>query len=132
MKIKLKSLEEEIAAKKISEQGKDNNIFTKILSPQQTKMFLHDLLNNNNNLVLLQLHNTPPKEVVLPQTNTRVFEHGITIKFLGDYFSTMRYLQAAEKLPWRIFWDKLEYEVTEYPTAEVTIHLHTINATESG
>ena len=39
------------------------------------------------------------------------------IKFQGDYFSTMNYLQAIESLPWRISWDRLEYKVIEYPNS---------------
>ncbi len=97
------------------------------LSPNQTNKVLHDLLTTTGNLSLIQLDNAPPKEVTLPSLNSKAFEHGITIKFSGDYFSTMRYLQAIENLKWKISWDKLEYNVTQYPNAEITLYVHTVS-----
>ncbi len=101
-----------------------------LIAANKTSTALHDILIANNKLVLLQLKNLAPKEVMLPQVNTKIFAHEIIIKFLGDYFSTMDYLQAIEKLKWKIFWDKIEYKVTKYPMAEITLHIHTLNTTD--
>ena len=60
-----------------------------------------------------------------------VFRHGVEIRLRGGYLSTLRYLEALEALPWRFFWDSLEYEVTEYPIAEITFILHTLSSEES-
>jgi hypothetical protein len=38
----------------------------------------------------------------------------------------MAYLKAIEKLPLEIFWDKIEYQVTNYPMAEILIHIHLV------
>jgi len=99
---------------------------TQFISPEKIKEVLQDLLSARHHLTLLQLQNLPPKTVLLPQTNQAVFEHGMTIKLQGDYLSTMNYLQALENLGWRIFWDKLEYKVIEYPKAETTLQIHTL------
>src|SRR3989337_2035526 len=103
------------------------NASDQMLPPNQTNKILHDLLTTTGNLALIQLDNTPPKEVTLPPLNSRAFEHGIIIKFSGDYFSTMHYLQAIENLKWKISWDKLEYKVMQYPNAEITLYVHTIS-----
>jgi len=123
LKTQLKTLEERIK----TELSVDNKNIAKSQIPDQTKTILYELLKTTNNLVLLQLKNTLPKEIMSSQTNIKAVEYGIVIKFQGDYFSTMRYLQAIEKLQWKIFWDKLEYKVTQYPMAEVTLYIHTIN-----
>jgi MSHA biogenesis protein MshJ len=128
----LEPMEKELKARKemydknISSAASNSTTIT-LLSPQQKSDALYDILTSNNSLVLLQLKNMPPKEVLLSQTNSKIFEHGIVIKFLGDYFSVMKYLQAIEKLKWEIFWDKLEYKVTKYPMAEITLYIHTIS-----
>ena len=101
------------------------NASDQILSPNQTNKILHNLLTTTGNLALIQLDNTPPKEVTLPPLNSRAFEHGLIIKFSGDYFSTMRYLQAIENLKWKISWEKLEYKVMQHPNAEITLYVHT-------
>ena len=124
LKKQLQVMEKKIKAKRGPEAIKARST-SKILSPKQARTVLHDLLMTNKHLVLLQLKNLPPKAVALPNSKVKIFEHGIIIKFLGDYFSTMSYLQDIEKLPWKIFWDKLEYKVTEYPAAEITLHIHT-------
>lgn len=126
LKIKLQDIENNVKLKQ-AQKSIDQNKADKLLSPTKTSDFLYKLITTSDNLTLLQLKNVPPKTVVLPQSNMKIFEHGIMIKFQGDYFSTMNYLQAVEKLKWKIFWDKLEYKVTQYPVAEITLYVHTIN-----
>lgn len=56
-----------------------------------------------------------------------LYRHGVKLSFTSDYFATMAYLQKIEALPWRLFWDKLDYQVTTYPKAEVTLTIHTLS-----
>ena len=56
-----------------------------------------------------------------------LYRHGVRITFLSDYFTTMAYMQKIEELPWRLFWDKLEYRVKKYPEAEVSLVIHTLS-----
>ena len=133
LEIQLNALQKEINIKK-EEFDKRSRLLipsstTTLISPHQMSNALHDILVANNKLVLLQLKNLAPKEIVSSQVNTKIFEHGIVIKFLGDYFSTMDYFQAIKNLKWKIFWDKLEYTVTKYPLAEITLYIHTISTT---
>ncbi len=126
-----KNLEKELKEKKAAfgENAPPPTSVAAILSPHKTSKVLNDMLMANSKLVLIQLKNIPPKETVLPQNNSKIFEHGIVVKFSGDYFSTMHYLETLEKLKWKIFWDKLEYKVTQYPMAEITLSVHTISNT---
>lgn len=122
----VQSIENDIKRKR-EQKNTEQNATSKLLSPHQTNNTLYDLLNTNGNLVLVQLKNTPPKMVFLSQSNIKIFEHGVIIKFQGDYFSVINYLQAIEKLKWKIFWDRLEYRVIQHPIAEITLHIHTIS-----
>lgn len=97
---------------------------TKTSSLYQTKTILHNLLTTTNDLISFHSTSVSPKEINTHIAKDRV---NIVIRFLGDYFSTMHYLQTIEKLHWRIVWDKLEYKVIQYPMAEVTLYLHMIN-----
>ncbi|EKD77407.1 MAG: hypothetical protein ACD_42C00342G0004 [uncultured bacterium] len=45
----------------------------------------------------------------------------ISIEFSGGYFETLEYLQYLENLPWYILFNSLEYTVTSYPNAKVTL-----------
>ena len=59
-----------------------------------------------------------------------IYKHGMRIVFEGDFFKTLRYLQALEAMPWRLYWDNVEYQVTGYPKARVAITVHTLSLHE--
>lgn len=99
---------------------KTKNTQARLISMQKANKILQDLLTTRYHLVLLQFQNVPPK--------TGSLERDIIIKLQGSYFSVMNYLQAIEKLEWRVFWDRLEYNVIQYPIAEVTLQIHTFNS----
>lgn len=102
--------------------SKDN-----FLSPQQTKAVLHELLKKNHHLVLLNLNNLPATPIPLPEKKSPLFKHSMSLTFSGNYFSILNYLKTVEKLPWKIYWNKLEYRVTNYPAAEITLTIDTVN-----
>lgn len=56
-----------------------------------------------------------------------VYKHGVRLTLAGDYFSVLAYLQRLEDLPWRLYWDTLEYEVRQYPRARVTLEVYTLS-----
>lgn len=55
------------------------------------------------------------------------YKHGLFIKLEGNYMSTLEYLKTLESLPWGFFWEKLDYEVMDYPTASISITLYTLS-----
>lgn len=127
----LKNKEEQETKNKLESYLKTKNTpENKLVSPKATRQVLQDLLAARYGLTLIQLYNLQPKEAIFPGTDLKIFEHTIIIQFYSDYFSTMSYLQAIENLNWRIFWDRLEYKVVEYPTAKVTLQIHTLSDQE--
>jgi len=86
----------------------------------------------NSNL-LLELHNLPEKKITDPTNpNLFVYEYNFIIKFNGDYFSAINYLNYLEQLSWPLFLDTIDYKVTKHPTAEVTLQLHLITTQGGG
>lgn len=59
--------------------------------------------------------------------NVGVFKHAVVVSLEGQYFDVVRYIAALEKLPWKIYWEGLEYQVTQYPKASVTIKVYTLS-----
>lgn len=49
-----------------------------------------------------------------------------TLKLQGDYFAILNYLQRMEQLEWQLYWDKLDYEVLNWPQAAATIEFYTL------
>ncbi len=56
-----------------------------------------------------------------------VFKHAVVVELVGGYFETQRFITALEDLPWRLYWDSLEYSVTRYPNASVSLQVYTLS-----
>lgn len=109
-----------------------------LISPRDMARFLEELLVQERELTLLRLQ-TLDAEPLLPAAaaGERVaavepvlHRHGFAIEFSGGYMATLRYLQALEALPWRFFWDSVDYEVIDYPRSVVRLKLHTLSLSE--
>lgn len=111
---------------------------------------LKELLKKNNDLRLLRLESAEDKpkstsnSVKLPldgdispyvqaefaaDLGLMVRQH-IVLELEGKYFSVLNYLQRLEALNWQIFWDNLDYQVTEQSIGRARIQLHTLSLKE--
>ena len=64
------------------------------------------------------------------ETRAGLHRHGFALEFSGGYLATLNYLQALERLPWRFFWDSVDYEVMQYPRSIVRLKLYTLSLSE--
>jgi len=46
----------------------------------------------------------------------------------GGYLDLLHYLQELEAMPWKFFWQKVNFQTTEYPLAETRLQLYTLGA----
>ncbi|MCK4609120.1 MAG: hypothetical protein KAT71_06540 [Gammaproteobacteria bacterium] len=99
----------------------------KLVSGQEMTKLLKQLLLARHDLELVQFYNLPEQQAIGNKNALNLYEHGVVIKFRGSFFAVLRYLEDLEDLPWQLFWDKLEYQVTKYPVAEVTLQVHTLS-----
>ena len=45
----------------------------------------------------------------------------------STYENTVRYLKRLDELPWKIFWQELNYESGEYPNGNLKIKIYTLS-----
>ncbi len=104
-----------------------------LITPEQMISALRLMLVQQPGLVLKSLETSPAEAVKTDAkaqsqiANSGIYRHEITLVLAGDYFSTLNYLKDLENLGWSLFWDSLDYKVTLYPEANVTIKLHTLS-----
>lgn len=107
-----------------------------LIAPDRMAKMLELMLNREVGLSLVKLHSIgsdPLSESMVQQVKTMtntgmiVYKHSFEIEFEGDYFSTLQYLKALRKLPWRFFWSRFDYSVKEYPHAVVKLRLYTLS-----
>ncbi|GIU08145.1 MSHA biogenesis protein MshJ [Shewanella sp. c952] len=56
-----------------------------------------------------------------------LYSHGIKLEFTGDYFSVLRFVEAVENMPNKLYWRSMDYKVGAYPKAAITLELYTLS-----
>ncbi len=74
---------------------------------------------------------TEEKGLSPDRTLQTAYLHGLRIEFEGGYLDTLDYLHKLEALPWAFFWDKIDYQVEEYPKALSSITIYTLSLDEN-
>jgi len=127
---------------KLRQQQKDLTI--EFIQPVQMAGVLRDLLHAESGLVLTSLESLGVQPLFPTEESTKtknersgprthqpeIYKHGLRIVFEGDYLKTLSYLHALEAMPWNLYWDNVEYKVTDYPKASVAITVHTLSLHE--
>lgn len=68
-----------------------------------------------------------PLLAVGDEKNLNLYSHGIRMSLEGDYFSVMRFVEAVEAMPDKLYWKRLDYKVAEYPKGMIDIEVYTLS-----
>lgn len=119
-----------------------------LIRAEQLSEALQQVLQKTASLHLVEVKTLPAKEFQLTQsldeiaaetvskelkTNTiptGVYQHSVVLKVSGSYFQILDFLMALEQLPWRFYWQSLDYKVMQYPTAEIILQVYTLSSEE--
>lgn len=107
-----------------------------LIAPEQMPGVLHELLSNSGKLKVTSLH-TEPAEIVDFESDAvwdinqqPVYKHRLTLGLEGNYLNTLAYIRAVETMQWRIFWDAVKIDSSDYPRSRVSISLYTLSLDE--
>jgi MSHA biogenesis protein MshJ len=116
---------------------------TDLVDPAQMRVVLEELLRRQEGLTLVSAVNLPALPVLEgappDQANEvgaeasdapKLYRHSFVLKLRGNYLDCLRYLQEVERLPWHIYWSRLELNVDEYPLNDIVIELATLSLDE--
>lgn len=120
----LKQLQDQLDKVAISSKAL-SEITNDILSQTTTNITLANLKNSSTEpWVLAGLEQTSLSKI-------KIYRQNMQIEFKGSYFNVVDYLARLEKLSWKIYWDSLDYKVTNYPTASVVVRFHVLSDKQS-
>jgi MSHA biogenesis protein MshJ len=68
-----------------------------------------------------------PLLAVGDEKKLNLYSHGIRLSLEGDYFSVLRFVEAVEAMPDKLYWKRLDYKVAQYPKANIEIELYTLS-----
>ncbi len=115
-----------------------------LVDPQQMRLVLEELLRRQSGLKLVSAQNLPARPVLEDDADDaaaaepvrdetrepRLYRHTLVLKLEGSYLDCLAYLQAVERLPWHIYWSRLEFATDEYPRNAIVIELRTLSLDE--
>lgn len=67
---------------------------------------------------------TPPST---EESAPLLYRHGVEVTVRGNYLDMVDYMSALEALPTRMFWGRARLDVEAYPSARLTLTLHTLS-----
>ncbi|ASF16907.1 MULTISPECIES: hypothetical protein [Shewanella] len=68
-----------------------------------------------------------PLLAVGEEKKLNLYSHGIRMSLEGDYFSVLRFVEAVEAMPDKLYWKRLDYKVADYPKGKIDIELYTLS-----
>ncbi|MEI6859485.1 MAG: MSHA biogenesis protein MshJ [Shewanella sp.] len=89
---------------------------------------LNELLGEVTGITLHQFKSIAPTPLLtVGDKKMNLYSHGIRLNLEGDYFSILKFIEAVEAMPSKLYWKKIDYKVDEYPMANVVLELYTLS-----
>lgn len=121
-----------------------HSVSQNLIKADQLPHALQDVLEKTAQLTLLEVKTLPAQELQFVAVNTPtnvsptttddlragVFQHVVELRVSGSFSQVVEFLIALEHLPWRFYWQSLDYSVVHYPNAEVRLRVYTLSSEE--
>ncbi|HWI12668.1 MAG TPA: type II secretion system protein GspM [Burkholderiales bacterium] len=110
-----------------------------LVAPSEMPSLLRKVLAHNRQLRLVSLHNQPVQRLEPPGASTAperaqpaaaqrvIYRHTVEIRLTGSYADLHAYLAELERMPWQMYWGRLEVEAKDYPRLVATLTVHTLS-----
>lgn len=127
------------------------NLAGDLITPREMTQILTTVLGRYSGLELVSFENKPATplrsgvqsgaaataegetaadSLAMNEIDGQVYEHGLTLEFRGDFFTTLKYLRFLEEVSGSFFWDSVTFRQTVWPNADVTLEIHTLSTDE--
>lgn len=120
------------------------NLSQGLVEARQLPEILQQVLISTTEVRLRRLRTLPVRELQLQplesgsetreatdnEQATGIFQHRVELEVSASYFQLLALLQQLEALPWRFYWDQLDYQRKDYPRGDIRLRVHTLTAEE--
>jgi MSHA biogenesis protein MshJ len=146
-----KQKKEQIAQLQNDIQGVEaqlQNVSQNLIKAENLPQALQEVLQKTKSLTLLEVKTLPARELQfiesgqakqpelqaattpVTETNVGVYQHAVELRLSGNYNQMLQFLIELEHLPWRFYWQTLDYSVEKYPNAEAKLRVYTLSSEE--
>ena len=110
-------------------------VFTSdLVNPAEMRYVLEELIDRQRGLELSRASNLEVRPLLERDTGdesetdeSMLYRHGLLLEFEGSYLDCLAYIEAVERLPWRIYWGSLHLRTDEFPRNRITLELFTLS-----
>lgn len=115
--------------------GLDNRIVSQLgalVEPAQAAEVLEQVLTGHRGLKLKSLEASSEPlsnlEIENQVNGSGLARYQLQMVVEGGYLDLLRYLQELETMPWKFFWQEVDFQTADYPRAETRLQLYTLGA----
>jgi MSHA biogenesis protein MshJ len=106
-----------------------------LVAPDEMADMLRDILESQKNLTLNELQNLLVTPILTDEENKLsteigLYRHPVKLIFEGNYSDTLGYLERLEGMDSRFYWNRFDYQVKDYPIAQVSLNIYTLSTQE--
>lgn len=116
-----------------------------LVPPERMAKVMEEMLGRTRGLTLIALRTLPVQRFESPgaapaarpgdkggtpaprDPERTIYQHGVEITLQGSYAELHDYLAQLEKLPWRMFWGRMNVRSEGYPRLRVTLTVQTLS-----
>ncbi len=118
-------------------------VFTSdLVDPKEMRLVLEELLSRQSGLKLVSATNLPAKPLVerdaeptgakddsakTKAKEPQLYRHALVLTLEGSYLDCLAYLTAVERLPWHLYWSRIEFKEDGYPRNAIVLELRTLS-----
>jgi MSHA biogenesis protein MshJ len=102
-----------------------------LVEPAQAAELLEQVLTRHRGLRITSLRaSAEPLDEVAGNADQagKLGRYQLDLVLEGGYLDLMRYLETLESMPWKFFWQTVDFQVNEYPRAVSRLQLYTLGA----
>lgn len=101
-----------------------------LVTPAEMVMLVEKVFKHAGNLKLMEMSSLAPVSVFEGNEEMEgvdLYQHGVQMTFSGRYFDVKDFVEALESQTRQLYWRGIDYQVAEYPLAEVSIEVYTLS-----
>jgi len=115
-----------------------------LVPPERMGPLVEGILRANGRLKLVSMRTLPAEPLAAPGAAAApaaaagtapaaggevplLYRHGVEVTVRGNYLDMVDYMSTLDAMPTRMFWGRAQLDVETYPTARLTLTLHTLS-----
>jgi MSHA biogenesis protein MshJ len=118
-----------------------------LVPPERMGPLIEGILRANGRLKLVSMRTLPAEPLAAPGATAAtaapaapatpapvaggdvplLYRHGVEVTVRGNYLDMVDYMSTLDAMPTRMFWGRAQLDVETYPTARLTLTLHTLS-----